>query len=150
EPLEHRIAPATFQFLDVDGVQVTVTANHGSNAQLQQVCILAAEGGGQELRELRLSDLPDVFDGANISIVKGTSEDTQFVNVGFINATGIDLGKVMVDGDLGRILAGDDNTKTSGIKNLTVGSMGVLGLATQDAGGNLNSKILGSLGSLTV
>jgi hypothetical protein len=150
EFLESRIAPASITFTDVDGINVTISSSKGSAADLQQAAILVAEGSGQELRELRLSDLADVFKGANISIVKGTLDDTQFVNVGFVNATGLDLGKLTIDGDLGRILAGDENSITAAAKKLTVGSIGVQGLNTQDAGGTLISKFLGRLGSLTV
>lgn len=150
EPLESRIAPASITFTDVDGISVKITASKGSVADLQAVAILAAEGSGQELRELRLSDLPDVFQGANISIVKGTLSDTQFVDIGFINATGLDLGKITVDGDLGRIVAGDSNSVTAAAKDLTVGSFGVQGLATQEAGGTLVSKFVGRLASLAV
>jgi hypothetical protein len=126
--------------VDIDGMMVTISSNKGTTADLQQVAILASEGSGEELRELRLSDLPSVFKGANISITKGTDEDTQFVNVGFINALGVDLGNVTVDGDLGRILAGDANSSTSAMKKLTVGSIGVQGLNTQDLGGSLDSR----------
>jgi hypothetical protein len=150
EVLESRIAPASITFTDVDGISVTISSSKGSAADLQQVAILAAEGSGQELRELRLSDLPDVFQGAHLSVIKGTLDDTQFVNIGFINAAGVDLGKVTIDGDLGRILAGDDNSVTAAAKKLTVGSIGVQGLNTQDAGGTLVSKFLGRLGSLTI
>jgi hypothetical protein len=150
EVLESRIAPASITFTDVDGITVTISSSKGSTADLQQAAILVAEGSGQELRELRLSDLAGVFKGANISIVKGTLDDTQFVNVGFINATGLDLGKITIDGDLGRIFAGDANSVTAAAKKLTVGSIGVQGLNTQDAGGTLISKCLGRLGSLTV
>src|SRR4029434_4478134 len=135
EPLEVRIAPASITFTDVDGISVTISSSKGSAADLQQVAILAAEGSGQELQELRLSDLPDIFQGANISIVKGTLDDTQFVNVGFVNASGVDLHNVVIDGDLGRILAGDENSVTAAAKKLTVGSIGVQGLNTQDEGG---------------
>lgn len=150
EVLESRIAPASITFTDVDGNVVTITSSKGSAADLQGVAVFGAEGLGQELRELRLSDAADVFKGANISIVKGALDDTLFVNVGFINGAGVDLGKITVDGDLGRILAGDTNSKTAAVKKLTVGSMGVLGLATQEAGGTLASKFVGRLGSLTV
>ena len=40
------------------------------------------------------------------------------IAVGFIDAGGIDLGKVVVDGDLGRIEAGDTTDPTRGLKSL--------------------------------
>lgn len=150
EVLETRIAPASITFTDVDGLLVTITSSKGSAAQLTQVAILAAEGAGQELQELRLTDLPNVFKGANLSIVKGALDDTQLVNVGFINAQGIDLGKLTIDGDLGRIVAGNNNSSTPAAKKMIVGSLGVQGLDTQAPGGDLVSKFLGRLGSLTV
>lgn len=149
EPLESRIAPASITFTDIDGVTVTITASKGTVADLQSVAILVDEGLGQELRELDLAAKADIYQGANISIVKGTLSDSQFVNIGFIDATGLDLGKVTVDGDLGRIVAGDLNSATPAAKDLTVGSIGVQGLATQD-GGSLVSKFIGRLSSLSV
>jgi hypothetical protein len=65
--------------------------------------------------------------------------------VGFLNAAGLDLGKITIDGDLGRILAGDDNSVTPAAKSLVVGSIGVQGLNYAAAGGNLISKFLGRL-----
>src|SRR5262245_44009285 len=150
EVLESRVAPASITFTDVDGVIATITSSKGSAAQLQQVAIFAPEGLGQELQELRLSDLPKAFKGAKISITKGTFDDAQLVHVGFVDATGIDLGKLTVDGDLGRILAGDANSATVATKALAVGSMGTFGLNTQAPGGNLISKFVGKLGKLTV
>jgi hypothetical protein len=90
---------------DVDGIIVKITSSKGTVADLQDAAILVAEGLGQELRELRLSDAGNVFKGANITIVKGTLGRCAVVNVGFINATGVDLVKITIDGDLGRILA---------------------------------------------
>jgi hypothetical protein len=162
EPLETRIAPASLTFLDVDQVEVTVTANKGTNEQLAQVVKLTAEGDGFELREIRLSELADVYQNVNLSIVKGTKTDVLFVNVGYINAVGVDLGRVLVDGDLGQIDAGVTTPSTINsipvqvgkgiaVKSLTVGSFGTLGLATQDpVTGSLSSTLLGRLGSLTV
>src|SRR5437879_5744641 len=123
EPLESRIAPASITFTDTDGQLVKVFSSKGTAHQLEDVCIRVAAESGEQLQELRLSDLPNVFQGAKISIIKGTLDDTSFVDVGFINASGVDLGKITVDGDLGRILVGDDNSKTIGAKSLTVGSM---------------------------
>src|SRR5688572_10731461 len=123
EPLETRIAPASITFTDTDGQLVTVFSSKGTADQLEQIAILVDAGSGQQLQELRLTDLPDVFRGANISVTKGTLEDAFLVNVGFINGDGLDLGKLTIDGDLGRILAGDDNAQTRGATFLKVGSM---------------------------
>ena len=72
-----------------------------------------------------------------------------FVDIGYLKANGLSLGLVTVDGDLGQIDAGKSNAAI-GLAGLKVKSMGVRGLATQAAGGSLESNILGRLGSLTV
>ena len=71
------------------------------------------------------------------------------VNVGAINATGMNLGAVSVSGDLGRINAGHQVNGT-GIKSLTLRSLGDFGTTTQSAGGNLVSTIKGNLGKLKI
>src|SRR5207244_4353494 len=71
-----------------------------------------------------------------------------FAAVGQIDATGLDVGAVSIDGDLGRVIAGDAVTTTSGLKGLTVQSMGRYGTTT--GAGNLHSIIQGKLDSLTV
>ncbi len=168
EPLESRIAPAaTFTFTDVDGLMATVTSSKGTSVQLEQVCKTVASGMGMQLQEIRLNELADVFAGTSLSVVKGTVTDADVVNVGYINATGISLGKVVIDGDLGQIDAGATstvNTKLSdgttpvtlevargpSVRGLTVGSMGALGTTTQAGGGSLLSTLVGKVTSLTV
>jgi len=162
EPLEGRIAPAaTFSFTDTDGMMVTVTSSKGTDADLAQVCKLAAEGLGSELQEIRLSELATVFAGTNLTVLKGTADDANVVNVGYVNAVGLSIGTVTIDGDLGQIDAGkttpgivNDTPVVIGsgtaVKSLKVGSIGTQGLNTQAAGGSLDSVILGALGSLTV
>src|SRR5262249_5991434 len=70
-----------------------------------------------------------------------------FVAVGEVIA-GIDLGPVKIDGDLGRILAGNGTTSTRGLAALTAQSMGRYGTSTGAA--NLQSGIQGKLGTLTI
>ncbi|MGB8167051.1 MAG: hypothetical protein WCF18_06135 [Chthoniobacteraceae bacterium] len=53
------------------------------------------------------------------------------LNVGYVNATGVDLAGVTIPGDVTRIDAGDANDKTTGLGSFLVQSMGTLGLATQ-------------------
>ena len=64
---------------------------------------------------------------------------------------GIDLGTVNIDGDLGRIWVGD-RFVTSAVKNLVVGSMGVLAAETAgEAGvGSVTSIVLGPIDNLHV
>ena len=146
EALESRIAPAAvFTFTDVDGDKVTVNISKGANTdaafsvfagQLQTIDL-----GGKTL-----------FDGADISItaVPTAGQGDGHVNVGFLNATGVDLGKVSIPGDLGRIAAGDKTAPAPALAKLRVDSLGALGLSTQAAGGTLDSPIDGRVGALLV
>jgi hypothetical protein len=70
------------------------------------------------------------------------------VNVGYINATGIDLGAVKVAGDLDKIVAGNGVGTKPGIGSLSVQSLGVKGITTGAL--NLESDITGRLGALNV
>ncbi len=105
----------------------------------------------QQLQELDLTQLgyPSPASGASLTIMVTSPGTAQPVEVGFINATGIALGAVQVQGDLGGINAGDGVT-TPGLASLTVQSMGQYGTATQPSGGSLESNIQGPLGALTV
>jgi hypothetical protein len=83
--------------------------------------------------------------------VKGGSGDG-LVNIGAVDAAGIDLGTVTISGDLGQFDAGDAVLTTPAAKGLAVGSLGAKGAATQLAGeiSPLQSDIAGGLGKLTV
>jgi hypothetical protein len=158
EELEPRLAPANFQFLDVDGDVVTVTCSKGTNADLQAATHLQATGFlVAQLTELDVSSTTwgNVFAGAiiNISVTKLGPQADGLVNVGWINATGIDLGAVNVKGDLGVIWAGAANTTTPALASLTVQSLGRFGTTTgapSNTNGTLESDITGPLGALHV
>jgi hypothetical protein len=151
EPLEERIAPAaTFTFTDVDGDSVTITTSKGTDAQLQTAALLTPSGVGMQLQALQFADL-GAFENAAVTIdATQAGGGDGFVNVGYINATNIDLGKVLVDGDLGRIDVGHRNFPGAGIPQLEVKTLGAAGLTTQAAGGTLLSTVKGSIGTLTV
>ena len=147
EPLEPRIAPASLTFTDGDGDNVVITTTGAGTLTLGVNVIVTA---GQLLR-LDLTD--EAFQGANVSIVATRAPDAGGdgrVNVGYINALGRDLGAVLVDGDLGRIEAGDPAAPARACKSLTVQSLGRLGLVTQGGAGDLVSDFDGRLGKLTV
>lgn len=150
EPLELRVAPASvFTYTDVDGDRVTIKSSVG-DLTAAGVVVTEPLGQGQQLVLLDLT-IAD-FDGANIGFtVKKTGGGDGLVNVGYINSTGQNLGKVSVKGDLGQIDAGDNSATLPAIKSLTVNSVGRLGLDTQSgASPSLESDISGKLGSLTV
>ncbi len=150
EILESRIAPAAvFHFTDVDGDKVTVHSSKGSNFALANAAHVV--GGQLQLLDLSGASFGAEFSGANISITatKSATGDGH-VNVGFINATGEDLGMVKVSGDLGRIKVGDADIQTTGLKSLSVLSLGKEGTTTQAAGGSLGSAIVGDLTTLSI
>jgi hypothetical protein len=145
EPLESRIAPASLTFVDVDGDQVTITTSKGSDADLAA----AASVVGNVLQLLDLSG-NSVFKGTDLSIEVTTTAGDGSVNIGYIDATGLDLGDVSVDGDLGQIDAGNNNLSSPAIKSLQVGSLAAQGVLTQGAGGSIISNINGSITAVTV
>ncbi len=153
EPLEARIAPASVSvaFTDIDGDKVKITATSAGAAPPLGLADLAFVGGGTsgQLAKLDLTALG--FQGASIatSVIKVGVGDER-VDIGFIDATGRDLGGVTVKGDLGQIDAGSNTAGTPAVKSLSVRSLGRLGLDSQGGTGSLKSDLLGGLGSLKV
>lgn len=158
EILEARIAPAVIiaangksaTFTDVDGDKVTITISKGdlNDATFDT----QATGMGDQLQTLGLNGLSQ-FTGANITFkaVRTAGAGDGKVNVGYIDATGIDVGAVVVPGDLGLYDAGSNSETVLATKSLTVDSMGRFGLTTQDTVlDNIFSTIFGKLGTLTV
>jgi hypothetical protein len=155
ERLEARIAPAvlvnpkTLTYFDTDGDLVTLTISKGTLTTADFLFDTAFDSPGpQQLQLVNFaSDAPKA--GADVSITAElTGVGNGIVNVGYLNATGIDLGKVTIDGDLGRLDAGNSDLTTFGVKRIEVGSMGAAGITTQAAGGNLTSHIKGPLNAL--
>jgi len=133
ESLEPRLAMAGLvQFMDVDGDIVTVSTNRGTDGLLGLACFLAPAGplGGSQLAILNLTN--PAFTGTNLTITARPSlngGDGQ-VNIGEIDATNVDLGRVTVAGDLGRIVAGDGNFATPGVRAFAATSVGLNGTTT--------------------
>ena len=115
EPLEPRIAPAslfsprTVSYIEPDGDTVRVTISKGT-WDLTNDFVFAAAGAGEQLQRIDLLGKTE-FAGASITVVAAGPGDG-FAHVGFIDAGLIDLGTVKIDGDLGRIAAGDSIVKT--------------------------------------
>ncbi|MEI6541235.1 MAG: hypothetical protein WCO86_17175, partial [Planctomycetota bacterium] len=165
ESLEERIVPATLvspylvTFLDTDGDKVTVASSKpifkadtvNEMFQFDRGFVNRSNALHQQLQGIKLR-IPGVHAaGANL-MIRATHSRTGdgFVRVGSIDAQSIDLGWVRVDGDLGRIVAGDANVKTPGLRELSVDSLGRFGTTTQASGGSLQSVISGELTDLIV
>src|SRR4051794_30531085 len=168
ELLEPRIAPAVFAvFADVDGDRVTVTISKGTppsattpgDADIVESPIRVVNGeAASQLLRINLQG-NQVFKGANITVTAtpqdfdgdGVLDGDGLVNVGFIDASGgggIDLGTVFIDGDLGRIAAGDATLTTPGLASLTTKSLGRFGTST--GASVVGVTVTGKLGALTV
>jgi hypothetical protein len=108
-------------------------------------------GEGAQLALVNLSGETE-FAGANLSITAkraaGAAAGIRSVDVGYINASGIDLGNVVVKGDLGEIDAGNDIDPKPGLLSLSANSLGRRGIETQLPGGSLQSDITGALKTL--
>lgn len=158
ECLEARIAPAALlniganklsaTYTDVDGDKVTVYASKPILTADKFAFLPAAAGdiGGQ----LALFDLHNDPSAANVSVAFVAARDRVahvgdgLVNVGRIDATGLDLGGIYVSGDLASLTAGDATLTTPALSvGILVGSSGAYGLATEGATLNNVSTTIG-------
>jgi hypothetical protein len=147
-PLDVTIANGgkTATFRDVDGDLVTVKTTVGAFEAGDFTGLTLGPNNQGQLQSLNLDA---GFAGSNISIVATrTTTGDGFVNIGQIDATGVDLGTVAIDGDLGLVRAGDGTVTTPGLKGLTAHSMGRFGTST--GLGGLTSNIQGRLGFLRI
>jgi hypothetical protein len=166
EPLEARIAPATLvnpmtvTYTDENGDAVTVTISKPlfTMANVNKVFTFGTgsvngdNSADQQLELFNVLKLGHSAAGIDLTfagVPMGGGTATT-VDIGWIKASGMDLGTVAVGGDLGRINAGDFSFTHPAIASLTVDSFGAQGISTQAAGGNLVSNIAGAVGSITV
>lgn len=150
EVLESRIAPASLTFTDLDGDDVVITAS-GSGALTLGGNVIVSNVIGSQTQIFTLDLTDAAFQGANVSIIAKRNPTTGgdgLVNVGLIDATGRDLGKVIVDGDLGQLLAGDNAKPAPGLASLTVGSLGRF--STSTGATSLIVGVTGKMGALSV
>jgi hypothetical protein len=160
ETLEYRIAPAAITFInpqtasyvDGDGSNVYVHVSKGALTDANFVMVPSGLGFQLQTLDLSKTDFKSEFEDASVNIYAHpapTAGDAT-VDVGWINATGIDLTDVRVHGDLGRIAAGDTDAHTPAILEINVLSMGELGLSNQAAGGDLVSNLFGGVREWTI
>lgn len=160
EPLEARIAPAVLlgkvlTYTDTDGDLVTIKLT--TKATLTSANFLFDTPfdttGAQVLQRIVLNAVNEpLIDGTAIAMTVKTPSGMNGngrADVGAIDATGHDLGAVSIEGDLGRILAGNADDKPA-LASLSVYSLGVRGTSTQPSGGNLVSRIFGSVGPVSI
>jgi hypothetical protein len=163
ESLESRRAPATLvdaktvTFKDPAGDTATIVVSKPilTDAALANAIFTFdtgnVNGDNSAAQQLQTIDMRGFGNGLGVTVTgKDANGNPTKVDVGFVNATGVDLKSVAISGDLGRVIAGDAKPKTTGLGALTVDSIGVKGTTTQAAGGDLNTTITGALGKVAV
>ncbi|MBO0700461.1 MAG: hypothetical protein J2P46_18835, partial [Zavarzinella sp.] len=162
DKLEDRYAPATLvsatklTYQDADGDNVAVTLSKPILTPLNVNALFtfsvgSVDGNNAAPQLLETISLGAAAAGTAVTVTATRSPvhgGDGFAAVGQIDATGVDLGPVTIDGDLGRILAGDPTTATTGLKGLTVQSLGQFG--TRTGAPDLASAVMGRLAFLTV
>jgi hypothetical protein len=160
EALEFREVPAalvnasTLTYQDVDGDAVRVTfskpiltaGNVNTVFRFDTGSVDGSNTARQQLQSIDLTSLGAAAKSVGITTAAAHTPLTGgdgFAAVGQIDATGIDLGAVTIDGDLGRVRAGDDAIATTGLKGLTALSLGRYG--TDTGAPDLTSTIGGRL-----
>ncbi|MDB6174135.1 MAG: Na-Ca exchanger/integrin-beta4 [Chthoniobacteraceae bacterium] len=145
------------RWTDVDGDLVTVKVSKGRLDAADFTLVPAGALGGFEFPELRLTNAR--LAGANITISAhpqdvdgdGDKDGNRLVNVGVIDATGVDLGAVRIAGALGQIKAGDWIASMPALKSLAVESLGQFADSSElPADVMLRSELAGKLGKLLV
>ncbi len=143
----------TVTFTDIDGDLVTVKSSIGAFAGDGSEFI-GVETGANSAGVLQQLKLGPAFKGANLTITAKPTVNggNGFVNLGFLDAIGVDLGTVSIAGDLGRIGAGTvgGDVHVPVVKSLTVQSFGLLGTATQGTDTSSTSVLHGALPKFTV
>jgi hypothetical protein len=151
------VSATKLTYQDADGDNVTVTLSKavltaGNVNSIFTFDVGTVDGSNTTKQQLRTINLTGVAGIAGTTITtaavrSATTGGDGFAALGQINATGIDIGAVTIDGDLGRILAGDATTSTQGVGALKVHSIGRYG--TLSGATNLETVIQGKLASLT-
>jgi hypothetical protein len=139
---------------DVDGDLVILRASKPILAEHLFTFVSSTQiDGGDQLAKLDLRSTV----GGDLTFSVKTVENALgdgLVNVGFIEATGVNLGRVTIPGDLGQIRSGGSH-RGHGIAALKIESMGAEGLGTQaatdfPAEASLTSIFSGGFGTINI
>lgn len=143
----------TATFTDVDGDKVTVKTTAGSFgiANFSIYHTADAVAGGGQFSQFDISSAE--FAGAKITIAAkpGPHGGDGRVNLGFLDASGVDLDSFSLKGDLGRLEIGDAIRNSPAAASIVVDSLGGYGISTQPGIlASLNSHAVGGVTLLTV
>lgn len=172
----HVVSAREFEYVDTDGDLVNVKFSKGaldlsfsSNASDNLTFVSGGSVGGRFLQKIDLTNNINAFAGTNIIVTahpqvlaNGTVLGNGSADIGAIDiavpapglfqfTAGVQLGKIVVPGDLGRVIAGNV-LRPAGITELNVGSLGAgSNLPTSPTGGNANdSLVIGPIGKMIV
>ena len=148
---EVQFLPTSVSFIDADGDVVTIKSTKGRIGATNLDFAPGVVAGRGNLAGISLLGA-SVFKGTTLTLSAKSKAGfgDSFVNVGFLDADGLDLSGVVIPGDLGRIVAGDSTLTTPGVAKLAVQSLGAFGNATQFGAGGTESSIIGKLAVLSV
>ena len=144
----------TYQDKDGDNVDVTFGKSILTAGNVNTIFAFdtgTVDGSNATKQQLKTINLVGVAGAAGTTITtkavhSAANGGDGFAALGQIDTTGLDIGNVTIDGDLGRILAGDATTSTQGLGSLVVHSMGRF--ETFTGATNLQTVIQGKLASL--
>jgi hypothetical protein len=146
----------TATYLDPDGDLVTIKVNKGTLEQNDFRLSGQNYLGGSTLQQLDLKGHTDL-DRANITVtarpqlVNGVLSGDGRANIGELDAAGISLGVVKINGDLGQINVGAGGSLLPAVKTLSVYSFGAAREVTQNPADLSNVSFIGGrIGALNV
>ena len=134
----------SFTYTDGDGDLVTVKTSAGTLDPAQFGWLFSADGTRRELTSMNISG-NTTFTGASLtfSAKKTATGGDGRVNIGTIDATGLNLGAVKVGGNIERIIAGTNDAVIPAVKSLGALSFGSAPGTNQP--GTIVSTVTGNL-----
>lgn len=138
-------------FVDVDGDIFSVTTTKGTFTAANFTYVGSLETGFGYLQKIDVgfATFGKKFQGAKLTVTIDQLVGDGFADVGYINAAGIDLKQVSVDGDLVRIDVGDANFRTPATGLLQAAQLGFH--TAEEAGvSDFNSVAVGKIKALDI
>lgn len=139
----------TATFTELDGDLITVKITKGSLVNANFDLFQPTGAGGVRFS---LLDLDTGSAGSNLTITaKPTAAGGDgLVNLGFLDANGIDLGKVKIAGNVELLMMGDGDATTLAVKSFNAQTLGRGSFKAQDSGGPNIAKFTDPIGTLSI
>jgi hypothetical protein len=153
------VSPTTLTYRDPDGDTVSVVfsrplltpAAAGGIFRFDTGSIDGSNVGPQALLDIDFGGLGAEARGIDIMLTAKSngSGSNGTADVGTLWAVGVDLGDVVIDGDLGRVRTGDAVPATPGIRSLTVATLGASAPGDRQLD-EFRSEVVGRVGRVEV